>query len=259
VRAPAVLVLLAVLAAGCNASPGTASGADGEPVPVLRGVVVDAAVHPIEGATVTVDGASSNVTDADGEFAFLGLAEGSHNILVEAAGYLPLAGVAAATLNATPVRLTMTAVPAPGGYNQTYRFQGFFEAGTGVASVVTERVPTDLNGTACRCTWHVTADEVVRAFVIEAVWVDNVARPDQPAQYRWHVAVESPEQRLSAYDPSPIRVEVNGGAFPEAARVFEVGLSPDSLWPAAQQDFDFAVTLFYGMSPPADFAVLAPP
>src|SRR5688500_17669400 len=254
----AALVAFALVLAGCSgdADPSDeAPGLDGFPV---SGVVVDQNIKPIAGARVTLDGSQTNETAGDGGFLFADVAEGAHQLFVEADGYLSQQAVANALAEAAPLRIILSPIPLPSGYNQTFSFDGFFEAGMGMASVVAERLGEEVeNGTACSCTFTVEAAETVRAFIVEAVWVDNLERPDTETTYRWHVATAEPPVTISAYDPSPIRVEVNGGAFEPDARTFEVGLRPDAVWPAVQQEFKLAITLFYGQAPPADFGVLS--
>jgi hypothetical protein len=255
-KATASLLALAFLLSGCAAESGDAEESD--PVSFeLRGVVVDDAIRPLAGAAVTLDGALRNVTGPDGAFSFSDVAAGSHQVGVEAAGYSPAQAVAVAGPDALPIRIILNPVPVPGGFHQTFAFDGFFQAGTGLASMLVDRVEDNLgNGTACSCSFIVDAADVVRAFVLEAVWEDNVPRPDGPTAYRWHISTPEPPQTISAYDPSPVRVEVNGAAFDASLRQFEVGLEPDAVWPAVQQEFQLAVSLFYGQAPPADFAVL---
>src|SRR5688572_13911789 len=171
----AASVVLALLLAGCSGDADPAEedlGGDAFPV---SGVVVDQNIKPIAGARVTLDGSQTNETGADGSFLFADVAAGAHQLRVEADGYLPQQAIANALAEAAPVRIILSAIPLPSGFNQTFSFDGFFEAGMGMASVVAERLGEDVeNGTACSCTFTVEAAETVRAFVVEAVWVDNV-------------------------------------------------------------------------------------
>src|SRR5688572_22385497 len=252
---PLFALLAAPAFAGCSESAKT-DGSDAAALAV-SGIVVDDAVRPLAGVRVTLDGNATNVTGADGEFLFPGVSAGAHTVLAELDGFLPKQASADAQPGAAPLRIVLSPIPAPAGYNQTYSFVGFIQAGTGLASSLLDRLPggNPANGTGCTCEFTVTADGPVRAFVVEAVWEDNVPHPDGPTAYRWRIGAEEPPVTVSAYDPSPVKVEVNGGAFGPAVTRFVVGLDPDAAWPAAQQEFQMAVTLFYGQAPPPGFGV----
>ncbi len=87
----AILVVLAIILAGCSqAEP------EAEPVleadlgqGVIRGLVVDSAITPLEGVTILLaDHDVTAYTDADGEFSFSNVDAGVYRLVVSLYGYL---------------------------------------------------------------------------------------------------------------------------------------------------------------------------
>lgn len=77
----AALLVTCILIAGCSDAPKEETAAFDDVVPegAIRGVVVDQAIVPIEGATVTVVGKElTATTDANGAFAFPDVAPGTY-------------------------------------------------------------------------------------------------------------------------------------------------------------------------------------
>jgi hypothetical protein len=127
------LAALAILLAGCSGDgPGAAAAEAGPAEVVLRGVVVDAAIRPLSGATVVVvPGDLENTTGEDGAFSFTGLAEGDYTVTVRRAGYLDSVTTArAATADvAESVQVVLEFLPTATKFASLYKFEGMYECG----------------------------------------------------------------------------------------------------------------------------------
>ncbi|MEA3137487.1 MAG: Carboxypeptidase regulatory-like domain [Thermoplasmata archaeon] len=144
-----LLVAALLLLSGCagaSDAPASSSGADSE-VPddglvatadtgLLRGVVVDEAIRPMEGVAVAVTrpdiAALDTVTDADGRFGFDALVPGSYVVTASKAGYFAETVVTAvrsgeADPPVVQVQLTRDAETVP--YVVAVAFDGFIECG----------------------------------------------------------------------------------------------------------------------------------
>ena len=151
---PALLlasVVLATLVAGCAGGGGAAdepSDAEFQDLDleatsttgIIRGVVVDAAVRPVAGATVSLSGgAVSNTTsNDDGLFGFSSLPPGPYFVRVSKAGFVAaqastdvVAGVAEPPI----LKVLLTADPSTAPYVGTYLFDGFIECSFSLVAV----------------------------------------------------------------------------------------------------------------------------
>ena len=130
-----VVVLLALLMAGCTGGPpaGTPEGASvGQDEVVLAGVVVDTAIRPLAGATVTVvPGDLNATTGVDGAFRFTGLEAGDYQLTVRRAGYLDSVTTAHAGPASTSeeVQIVLEYKPTELRFANVYKFDGLYECG----------------------------------------------------------------------------------------------------------------------------------
>ena len=119
------IVLLAAALAGCADAPAPApadqdfSGHDlraTDTTGVLRGVVVDASITPVPGATVRVQGLDATAaTGADGTFGFSGLEPGTHFLTVSRPGWTEVQQSATVRAGvAEPPVLRVLLEPVPG-------------------------------------------------------------------------------------------------------------------------------------------------
>jgi hypothetical protein len=151
-------LLLSALLAGCASSGGKSASAatadfgalDLAPTAttgVIRGIVVDSAIHPLANATVTILSVSrSTATNAQGAFGFSGLDPGSYFLRVSKAGFNETqvaADVAAGVAEPPVVKVLLTANPATAPYVEALHFQGFLTFG---ASIGITSVGTTING-----------------------------------------------------------------------------------------------------------------
>lgn len=110
-RAALVLVVAAVLAAGCTKDEGPVATNAIEPG-FLSGTVTDVALVPLAGVNVTVDGTNeSALTDAAGAFRFV-LEPGEHVLVATLEGYVN-AAARANVVAAQDVSLNLTLSPVP--------------------------------------------------------------------------------------------------------------------------------------------------
>ena len=138
-----VSLLMASLAlAGCAGDKGADQPADedfddlglqaSETTGVLRGVVVDTAIRPLAGVSVSVTGATPKeaTTNADGLFGFSGLEPGTYFVRATKPGYNATqasADVVAGVAEPPIVKMLLSADPSNAPYVQTYVFEGFIE------------------------------------------------------------------------------------------------------------------------------------
>jgi hypothetical protein len=135
VRGPTLAAVVALLLAGCaDPAPPAAEGAAPAGLGTLRGLVVDEAVRPLAGATVTATGNSGTLngtTGADGLFQFDGLAPGVYLVEVTKATYsshqqaVDVREGTEAPLAKFQLSFQADSVP----YANLYKYDGFYECG----------------------------------------------------------------------------------------------------------------------------------
>ncbi len=140
-----VLIIFSITLAGCSSDkePAKVGPGDGlEPTAdtgIIRGVVVDAAVIPLEGVTVTVDAAGKQTSsDGDGKFGFAGLEPGQYTVTAEKFGFVTAktsVPVAAGVAEPPIVRVQLTPIPNFDPYAHTIVHDGIYQCGTSVVVV----------------------------------------------------------------------------------------------------------------------------
>ena len=167
----AVATLAALAFAGCS-DGGETEETQGpfvatETTGILQGVVVDEAIRPLAGATLTLSGptAGQTATAADGLFGFDGLAPGSYFVKVHKAGYFDTqtsTDVVAGVKDPKLVRIQLLADPTNTPFVEELVWEGFIECGTDVVALCA--VPNFGTATACgasqetACAGNVTND-----------------------------------------------------------------------------------------------------
>jgi hypothetical protein len=126
---PVVALVAAALLAGCSGGEGEAAAPVGPGQATLRGVVVTAAIVPIEGASVTVEpGGLNATTDAAGEFEVGPLDAGAYSLAVRAEGYAAeRLAVEASPGNDDLVNVVLEAVSTGVPYSELLHFEAFIE------------------------------------------------------------------------------------------------------------------------------------
>jgi hypothetical protein len=161
-RVPAVLALLgSLLLAGCSgggADPDPALDADFEDLGleatsttgVIRGIVVDDAIKPVAGATVTLSGgAGTATTDEGGLFGFDDLPAQTYFLQVEKAGYRPTqqsADVVAGVAEPPIVKVLLQADASTLPYVVQHLYRGYIQCSFKVANIVFDAQSCDPAG-----------------------------------------------------------------------------------------------------------------
>lgn len=148
---------------------------------ILRGVVVDAAIRPIEGAKVVLQGDApreTKTTDA-GTFGFDNLAPGPYFLAVSKPGYFDAqqsAEVVAGVAEPPVVKVQLTVDVANRPFVETYVYDGFVECTT--SAIVLCGAPnllTDENITNDRFTWDQYISDGADLVQSEMVWESTQA------------------------------------------------------------------------------------
>lgn len=146
-RAP-LLILAALLLAGCNGGPDDATPSD-EPASVqdvqvtsttgaIRGIVIDETITPIGGATLTLTGSAQTTTSADdGGFVFNGLEPGSYFTTATKEGFQPMQASAEVKAGVEPplLRILLTRLAGNLSYANTQQWSGFTQCAVSATAV----------------------------------------------------------------------------------------------------------------------------
>ena len=146
----AAVALVALLTAGCAASPATNDGQEPAAEPLafedlrveeskglIRGIVISETITPIEGATVELrltEGGPRQVTDAQGAFVFNGLEPGDYFLTVSKAGYFEVqasASVVPGVAEPPIVKVQLIVDAASQPFTEILQWTGFFACGAG--------------------------------------------------------------------------------------------------------------------------------
>lgn len=297
-----LVLLLAGVLAGCADSGGApeeqdTTGLDEELVAtedtgIIRGIVVDGAIVPVEGVRITIDSAGlETVTNEAGEFGFQGLEPGTYFLEAERLGFLPAqqsTEVQAGVERPPLVRVLMERDKTFNPYSTTQYYQGFYECGSSV--VVLCGAPNILTGsqvTSDTSTPVIHVDGPPTFVQTEMVWESSQAL--SRALYFEMEAIDGCPDRdrtflANAEGESPIRARANQTLLAEATiGVDDCGIYhsvfsgdatnravcvPGTLCPGVgfsiQQEFEWFITEFHGYEPPEEWwfiedGALAPP
>jgi hypothetical protein len=132
---PILLMASTLALAGCTGGS-TKDSQDGDSIDVtpqtggLRGIVVDGAIKPIEGATVVLSVGRNATTDASGQFLFTGLPAGDYFIQALKPGYRSSSSsgtVVAGDANPPVHKILLERIATAQPYVDTLRLDGFYE------------------------------------------------------------------------------------------------------------------------------------
>jgi hypothetical protein len=102
----------------------------------IRGIVVDPAVVPVEGAAIVIAGSDKNTTsDETGQFTFVGLAPGDYLLSVGKPGFTGAqvtANVVAGVASPPIVKVLLTPLSTATPYLDFYKLDGFYECAHGL-------------------------------------------------------------------------------------------------------------------------------
>lgn len=144
-----VAATLTVILAGCVGGPATHERDDGvaaghelgltatKTTGILRGLVVDEAIRPLDGVEVVVHGprVASTGTGSDGAFGLDGLPPGNYLVAASKPGYVPAqaqVAVEAAVAEPPAIKLQLVADAAARPYSTIQAFDGLIECTTNV-------------------------------------------------------------------------------------------------------------------------------
>lgn len=241
-----VLVMaVGVVLAGC-------SGGKDDPIDVppamgsIEGFVVDEALRGIINANVTVAG-NRTVTDTNGAFTFGNLTPGVYVVAADAATYLDRqTTVDVQAGNATIVRLVLPVNASALAFHQVFTFKGFVDAHGG------SNAP-ELGD--CQCDFTVPTDGNWQTVIVEAKWEDTASPVVFETEYAWRIGTAS--AAVNGTGTSPLLGRVEAGNL-EPGSELEVRVAPHSDWLFTNQQFDVAVSVWYGEPAPLDFRIMEP-
>lgn len=229
VSAKLVLVLLLVVAgslAGCSGKKNTPTDS-GLPDPsvdvratsttgVIKGVVVDAAVHPVANVllSVNVQGKPPMKTNSsrDGGFGFSGLAPGTYFVAAKKAGYAPMqvsVEVQAGIDNPKTVKIQLVPDPASAPYFAVYKFDGYIECSVTLVALRYAACSTVDNTTKDNFLVSYTLDQPPQWIQSEMVWVATQAGGEQMQISITDFSTPTQERVNASEGPSPQVITVN--------------------------------------------------
>jgi hypothetical protein len=296
IRLPLVALLLcgAVLA-GCAGKSGDGAGTtsvDGVDVVatpttgIIRGIVVDTAVRPLEGVHLSLKAGDKVLTTdslANGGFGFQGLAPGTYFISASKPGYndVRTSAEVRANDNSPPLaKVAMEANPSTKPFVESYVFKGFIDcSATGaILGVALCSVP---NGATCGldpvpCSPNVTADNTQVHYPVQRVptWVQSelvwqstqALGSDLSLMYSWDCGEQNNGFLCDhgADGASPLLLTADAKAIQEIGignstdvyiRVFNTAAaaSQGTAGATVEQDFLVYTHVFYGFAPPEGY------
>ncbi len=228
----------------------------------IRGIVLDASITPIEGATISIESLGMEATsNADGAFTFSDLEPGSYFLGITKAGYSPSqTNVQVEADNAAPpiIKVKMARDQSNRPYTQVSQHVGYLQCGAGIPAVDnTAWTGGAIN--ACALvdsinTFDVFVDRPVAAAQSELVWEGTNLFGD--GLNIGHFDPNSLSGNYVANDGgSPVILLVNGttmlnyngpGYESFMLRVFP---GSSSLSVVIEQEFEIINTNFYGFMP----------
>ena len=182
--------VVALALAGCTSGEPEAQSSEGpepdfggvqatETTGIIRGVVVDEAIRPIQGVNVSVvQPPRTAVTDDQGAFAFDGLEPGTYFLNASKFGFTTVqtsAEVVAGEDEPPIVKMSLAAIASQQPYVDTYSFTGFlsFGASIGITSVGTTIYPILSDTLGDNSIWTIQFDQVPFWAQGELVWEHN--------------------------------------------------------------------------------------
>lgn len=224
----------------------------------ISGVVVDDAIRPLAGVLVAVSGKDAAVaTDETGLFVVADLEPGLYTLQANATGYLPIQTTAEVVAGDTAkVRIVLATDPTPQPVHVTLQFDGFIQAGNGLANQAWQLF---VNGTAgvpvdsCECQFYFSTESEASTFVIEVVWEPTVANPAGTSS-GYYALWDDGEPDGGYVDngcDNPCYGVVGWSEFALAeTRNFHTDIWIDSDWVQVNQKFTQYVTIFYNGEAP---------
>jgi hypothetical protein len=209
--------LLVLTLAGCSEAEPPAPAADGsfdglglkatEDTGVLRGVVFDEAIRPLQGVAVSITGADGPVatatTNDDGAFGLDGLAPGEYFLAASKAGYAKAAAsarVVAGLDDPDAVKILLAADPASRPYPVQHVMDGYLSCS---ARVVLTAYPAGECLDSDTSQVFYALDRVPDFIQSEMAWDSTQALGDAMSLVSECFMAEGENDQGAAYDPSP--------------------------------------------------------
>lgn len=265
--APAILAAsVAILLAGCaggSAPPSRPSSAldDIEVRPTVEGkgavagLVVDEAIRPVVGASVTLAGEEVATTDETGVFTLDALDPGTVLFGVSAEGFLPIQTSAEVSPGETvKVRVQLPRDDSPEPYLVTYSHNGFMQAWGGIGQFVVEGIGSGSG--LCDCRIYFTPETNASTIVFEAYWEFTLPDPGGLAEFYWVVEQPTGEAYEADYCFSPcvVDLDVQGAGFEAGVEAYARIDGPD-FWVALQQQVQLFVTVWHNGEAPEGWSL----
>lgn len=292
------LLFVATALAGCSDAPaasapedtfGDLGGKATETTGLIRGVVVDPAIFPIEGATITLVGSETDTTtNADGAFVIDGLEPGFHTVRASKLGFVPVqqqVEVVAGVDRPPAVKIQMPRDTEAIPYFVPWVWQGYMVCSTSAVQVC--GAPNTVVQTFCQggvdpfciLPQDITGDDFMEHFDVdkpptwaqaEIAWRSTQALGDTLTVFMEAFQLDGLafEGLGSATGTSPVVVSAGperingtslgqdgsqfGGLIPLQLRVF-AGASETAggaVGAVVEQGWESFVHIFYGYSPP---------
>ncbi len=265
-------VLVATVLAGCaDPSPQQVQGNEETEVDeqlvatkttgVIRGVVVDEAIIPLEGAKVRIASLKIETTSlADGSFGFSELEPGAYFLDVTKPGYKKVqvhatveAGVAKPAITRVLLEADLASLP----HSELLTFNGYLQCGVGFGVIALSTNPCAL--TESVNVFNVAVQKPINMTQIEMDWEGTNVFGDGlnigiliPGTISNFVSSDGPSPRILPVEGT--RIADRYGADYEAytLRVFPGTSTPISV--VLEQPFAIYVTHFYGFTPDPEWA-----
>ncbi|MGB0652453.1 MAG: carboxypeptidase-like regulatory domain-containing protein [Thermoplasmatota archaeon] len=237
---------------------------------VIRGVVVDQAIRPVDGALVQVPQpggapALSMETDASGAFGFDGLQPGPYFLRITKVGYNDAqvsVDVVAGVDEPAAIKVLLEANPSAAPYVQLFTFNGFIECSTGVLAVCgLANAVGEIAGVGNLTNDHFLevyeVDPGARFLQSEMVWQSTQAAFPNMYQDLYTADGDTIDSQINSTEgPSPLVITEREASIAAhglgdtrnlMVRVFSAGIAEVTI----QQEFEIFITLTHNFVPPA--------
>ena len=218
----------------------------------VAGVVVDDAIRPIAGATVSMAGETLGQTDDEGIFILDALDPGLVIFMVSADGYVPIQTSADVLAGETAqVRVQLPRDDSPQPYRVTYAHDGFMQAWGGIGQFFVENAA---ESGLCNCRVYFTPEPNATTIVYEAYWEYTLPDPGGLAEFYWVVEQPDGDGYDADYCFSPCVKHLSFEGYTPGVETYARLDGPD-LAAAFQQPFQLFVTVWHNGPAPADWTL----
>jgi hypothetical protein len=217
----------------------------------LSGVVVDAAIRPLEGALVKLPGLDrKQSTDRTGAFGFFDLMPGPYFITIELDGFYGAESVVEVHADKIArAKVILERIPPPTPRHQTVQYDGFAQT-----TATTIGLPT-----GCTCTFTFYLDkEGLGGVVLESTMSAYGGGPVGTNRFYHSFRDYSPYKvHSSGYTSNPMIVELRDSFPSNPGGRFTLQVEPGSTGlPEINKKFTTYVTSFHNQQPPQGWSVI---